>query len=258
MWAILAYVLAGLVSLALSAHPCAPSRTQMGCSSHPFANFKAARQATLKLAEGVGLRGPSWPTSLRDSPSLALSAHPCAPSRTQMGCSSHPFADFKAARQATLKLAEGVGLRGPSWPTSLRDSPSLALSAHPCAPSRTQMGCSSHPFADFKAACQATLKLAEGVGFEPTDGFPSPVFKTGALNRSATLPFALLESSSCPNTHAEARCWSLQVGSRPASIARGRSSLSAHAPTCASRNRASPRFQDRCLKPLGHPSVCVA
>jgi hypothetical protein len=30
--------------------------------------------------------------------------------------------------------------------------------------------------------------MAEEVGFEPTDGFPSPVFKTGALNRSATLP----------------------------------------------------------------------
>ena len=31
-------------------------------------------------------------------------------------------------------------------------------------------------------------EVAEEVGFEPTDGCPSPVFKTGALNRSATLP----------------------------------------------------------------------
>ena len=31
--------------------------------------------------------------------------------------------------------------------------------------------------------------MAEGVGFEPTRGYsPLPVFKTGALNRSATLP----------------------------------------------------------------------
>lgn len=30
--------------------------------------------------------------------------------------------------------------------------------------------------------------LAEAVRFELTDSFPSPVFKTGALNRSATLP----------------------------------------------------------------------
>jgi hypothetical protein len=32
------------------------------------------------------------------------------------------------------------------------------------------------------------LRLAEGVGFEPTDPFGSPVFKTGALNRSAIPP----------------------------------------------------------------------
>ena len=30
--------------------------------------------------------------------------------------------------------------------------------------------------------------MAEEVGFEPTKGFPLPVFKTGAFNRSATLP----------------------------------------------------------------------
>jgi hypothetical protein len=30
--------------------------------------------------------------------------------------------------------------------------------------------------------------LAEAVRFELTDGCPSPVFKTGALNHSATLP----------------------------------------------------------------------
>lgn len=32
------------------------------------------------------------------------------------------------------------------------------------------------------------LSLAEEVGFEPTIGFPIPVFKTGALNRSAIPP----------------------------------------------------------------------
>jgi hypothetical protein len=31
-------------------------------------------------------------------------------------------------------------------------------------------------------------KLAEEVGFEPTEPFDSAVFKTGAFNRSATLP----------------------------------------------------------------------
>lgn len=36
--------------------------------------------------------------------------------------------------------------------------------------------------------CKLSGILAEGVGFEPTDACTSPVFKTGALDRSATLP----------------------------------------------------------------------
>ena len=32
-------------------------------------------------------------------------------------------------------------------------------------------------------------RLAEGVGFEPTRACALPVFKTGALDRSATLPW---------------------------------------------------------------------
>ena len=37
--------------------------------------------------------------------------------------------------------------------------------------------------------------LAEAVRFELTDGFPSPVFKTGAIDHSATLPQAADSSS---------------------------------------------------------------
>lgn len=33
------------------------------------------------------------------------------------------------------------------------------------------------------------MKMAEGQGFEPWDGLPSPVFKTGAFGHSATPPF---------------------------------------------------------------------
>src|SRR5690606_12624168 len=33
-------------------------------------------------------------------------------------------------------------------------------------------------------------RLADGVGFEPTNGFPLPVFKTGAFNHSATHPLS--------------------------------------------------------------------
>ena len=36
----------------------------------------------------------------------------------------------------------------------------------------------------------ASAGMADGVGFEPTDACTSPVFKTGALNRSATHPSA--------------------------------------------------------------------
>ena len=35
--------------------------------------------------------------------------------------------------------------------------------------------------------------MAEEVGFEPTDACTSPVFKTGALSHSATLPFGARE-----------------------------------------------------------------
>ena len=34
----------------------------------------------------------------------------------------------------------------------------------------------------------SNTEVAEAVGFEPTDGCPSLVFKTSALNHSATLP----------------------------------------------------------------------
>jgi hypothetical protein len=36
--------------------------------------------------------------------------------------------------------------------------------------------------------------MAEGVGFEPTDPYGSPVFKTGAFNRSAIPPLAVFEN----------------------------------------------------------------
>ena len=35
--------------------------------------------------------------------------------------------------------------------------------------------------------------FSEEEGFEPPDGFPSPVFKTGAFGHSATLPLELLK-----------------------------------------------------------------
>lgn len=46
------------------------------------------------------------------------------------------------------------------------------------------------------------LTLAEEVGFEPTDSCPSLVFKTSALNRSATLPYSIRASDSNGNRRA--------------------------------------------------------
>ena len=37
--------------------------------------------------------------------------------------------------------------------------------------------------------------MAEGVGFEPTVGFPTPVFKTGTFGRSVTLPYIHLAAT---------------------------------------------------------------
>ncbi len=39
--------------------------------------------------------------------------------------------------------------------------------------------------------------MAERQGFEPWDGFPSPVFKTGAFDHSATSPIETDECDAC-------------------------------------------------------------
>ena len=45
---------------------------------------------------------------------------------------------------------------------------------------------------DSRSQISENLEMADGVGFEPTDACTSPVFKTGALNRSATHPHGRL------------------------------------------------------------------
>jgi hypothetical protein len=44
------------------------------------------------------------------------------------------------------------------------------------------------PVPDAAKIVQGLFQLAEAVRFELTDGCPSPVFKTGAIDHSATLP----------------------------------------------------------------------
>jgi hypothetical protein len=45
-------------------------------------------------------------------------------------------------------------------------------------------------YAGVRDATSTRPRVAEGVRFELTKPFGSPVFKTGAINRSATLPFS--------------------------------------------------------------------
>ena len=59
----------------------------------------------------------------------------------------------------------------------------------------------------------AFLKMAEEVGFEPTDGRPSPVFKTGAFSRSATPPNGVHTTSS-PCSYAIHICSGIVGGNR--------------------------------------------
>ena len=46
----------------------------------------------------------------------------------------------------------------------------------------------SHADLAFLAHYRVMPDMAEAVRFELTDSFPSPVFKTGAIDHSATLP----------------------------------------------------------------------
>ncbi len=82
------------------------------------------------------------------------------------------FNKFSAIHRGTLKVAMGVTMNLYSYFT-----PAVG-------------------FADRKALknegqSQSVIALiADGVGFEPTEGFPSAVFKTAAFNHSATHPYS--------------------------------------------------------------------
>lgn len=56
-----------------------------------------------------------------------------------------------------------------------------------------------------------TAALAERVGFEPTEPFGSTVFKTAAIDHSATAPDRSGSRPDCPPDQARARCAILSV-----------------------------------------------
>ncbi len=71
--------------------------------------------------------------------------------------------------------------------TSPADSVNMAP-VKPPQPERNASGTKSRRAAPRLTRYKLMFLMAEAVGFEPTNGFPLPVFKTGAFNRSATLP----------------------------------------------------------------------
>ena len=56
----------------------------------------------------------------------------------------------------------------------------------------SHLGCFEKRVSEKEPSLEAIYRkkraLAEGVGFEPTVGYPTPVFKTGAFDHSATPP----------------------------------------------------------------------
>ena len=94
------------------------------------------------------------------------------------------------------------------------------------------------------------VELAEAVRFELTNGCPLPVFKTGAIDHSATLPANLLcaqaqaaprhrsTTSTCPDRRRTAADDSIQPG------------CGAGAATPYSASKTLRRVEDRCLSPV--------
>ena len=56
-----------------------------------------------------------------------------------------------------------------------------------------------------RAASEESGELAEGVGFEPTVGFPTLDFESSALNRTQP-PFPKAQENERPTPNAECKC----------------------------------------------------
>ena len=76
------------------------------------------------------------------------------------------------------KWQKGVGV---ALTETLTPGPVLSLS-------RTTLGKRKNPVAAGSGERASKGQVAEGVGFEPTDALTSAVFKTAAIDHSATLP----------------------------------------------------------------------
>ena len=104
--------------------------------------------------------------------------------------SAHLKAAFAASHKAhgSRRLTTAMAERGLTMGRYL-------MSIHPCTHTTNEHRLDSCFDSHFKAAKKNPMiymgffhLMAEAVRFELTDSFPSPVFKTGAIDHSATLP----------------------------------------------------------------------
>lgn len=105
---------------------------------------------------------------------------------------------------------------------------------------------------------RATRQMAEGVGFEPTDPCGSPVFKTGAIDRSTTPPVIFASRVPAPKasrtTDPDRRRTGLFSQSRrPPTGSHSPLSLTARRPTLLEFDSTASRFARRLLNPVNDP-----
>jgi hypothetical protein len=103
-----------------------------------------------------------------------------------------PCYDLELVEQGRSFVHTHTGSRG-AQPASTNDHAMMARRFKTCMQMSSGMEASIFCKLHRPRHCQffqlvVWVELAEAVRFELTDGCPSPVFKTGALNRSATLP----------------------------------------------------------------------
>ncbi len=163
-----------------------PDRPLVGlCRGAAFSSHRKASARLRRKSEGVGLAAfgalsPArtsdvdagrWPSPLRGRPPVGL-------------CRGAALSSHRQVSTRLRRKSEGVGLAA-----------SGALS-----PARTS-------FSSHRKVSTRLRRKSEGVGFEPTDPCGSPVFKTGAIDRSTTPP----ELDSLAELTAAGKRWNMRI-----------------------------------------------
>ena len=131
------------------------------------------------------------------------------PDRPLVGlCRGAAFSSHRKASARLRRKSEGVGLAAfgalsPArtsdvdagrWPSPLRGRPPVGL-------------CRGAALSSHRQVSTRLRRKSEGVGFEPTDPCGSPVFKTGAIDRSTTPP----ELDSLAELTAAGKRWNMRI-----------------------------------------------